>query len=184
MTPLSNWGTGTIAFIGDTDGLPPIPPEDPVEEDSDYVQEGVNISFGGNGVRNPGSGFFNGARNFSIVGGTFSTYPADAHVFHSWSSPGPAMNASSGSHRAPRRQSQAAMDLEAEWDGSRVDASSSNGNVQVAYDDEDAFGSSGKWKSDLPSRRNGSGGGGGVRSNFVIAAGDWPSWTGFMGAWA
>ena len=66
-----------------------------------------------------------------------------------------------------------------------MDASSSNGNVQVAYDDEDAFGSSGKWKSDLPSRHNGSGGGGGgVRSNFAIAAGDWPSWTGFMGAWA
>ena len=110
MTPLSNWGTGTIAFIGDTDGLPPIPPDDPVEED-DYVGEGVNISVGGNGVRNPGSGFFNGARNFSIVGGTFSTYPGDAHVFHSWSSPGTAMNASS---RAPRRQSQAAMNLEAE----------------------------------------------------------------------
>ena len=183
MTPISNWGAGTIAFIGDTDGLPPIPPEDPVEEDSDYVQQGVNISVGGNGVRNPSSGFFNRARNFSIVGGTFSTYPGDAHVFQSWSSPGTAMNASS--HAGPRRQSQAAMDLEAEWDGSRVDASSSNGNVQVAYDDEDAFGLSGKWKSDLPSRHNGGGGGGGgVRSNFVIAAGDWPSWTGFMGAWA
>ena len=183
MTPISNWGAGTIAFIGDTDGLPPIPPEDPVEEDSDYVQQGVNISVGGNGVRNPSSGFFNRARNFSIVGGTFSTYPGDAHVFQSWSSPGTAMNASS--HAGPRRQSQAAMDLEAEWDGSRVDASSSNGNVQVAYDDEDAFGLSGKWKSDLPSRHNGGGGGGGgVRSNFVIAAGDWPSWTGFMGVWA
>ncbi len=178
MTSINTWGAGKVAFIGSTEGLPPIPPEAPAEED-DYGEEGVNISFRGNGVRSPGSGFFNGARNFSIVGGTFNTFPADAQVFTGWSSPGATTSLSSRRGSSSRRQRQTTTDFELQWDGSRVEASSSNGNVQIAYDDEDAFGSSGRWKSEVvssDSRRAG-----GVRSNFVIT-GDWPSWTGIMGA--
>ncbi|KAF8313380.1 hypothetical protein F5887DRAFT_1237285 [Amanita rubescens] len=186
MTSINTWGAGKIAFIGSTEGLPPIPPEAPAEEDDYYDDGGVNISFRGNGVRNPGSGFFNGARNFSIVGGTFSTFPADAQVFHSWSSGGPTTSSSSRGRGSGsgRRQRPSTTNFELQWDGSRVDASSSNGNVQIAYDDEDAFGSSGRWRSDLASssdsRRAGSGG---IRSNFVITGdSSWPSWTGIIGA--
>jgi len=184
MTSINTWGAGKVAFIGNTEGLPPIPPETPAEEPDDYEEEGVNISFRGNGIRAPGSGFFNGARNFSIVGGTFNTYPADAQVFHSWSSAGPRTTTSSSSRRGPnirrsQRQTASTTDFELQWGGSRVEANSSNGNVQIAYDDEDAFGSSGRWKSEVASsdsRRTG-----GMRNNFVIT-GDWSSWTGIMGA--
>jgi hypothetical protein len=99
---IGTWGTRKVAFISSTEGLPPIPPETTVEED-DYEQGSVNIPFHGN----PRS--FNGARNLSIVGGTFNTFSADAQVFHSWSSAGPTTSSSSRGGSSSRHQWQTTM---------------------------------------------------------------------------
>ena len=179
MTTVHGRGTEKVMFIGSTEGLPPIPPETRDEErDSDSTP---NFFIRSNGVRSSGfphgGGFFQGASNITVVGGTFTTIPGDAHIFYNKPSGMAHSRRASGTRRR--------TDFESRWDGSRVDAFSANGNIHIAYDDEDAFGASGSWKSDVynSNSRRARGGAGGVGgyNNFVIT-GDWSAWTGIMGA--
>lgn len=180
MTTVNGRGSEKVMFIGSTEGLPPIPAQTRDEEWDGGAGEGDNVSsffVRGNGIRAStfpqGGGFFQGASNVTVVGGTFNTFPGDAHVFYNKSS---GMSNSRRTQRRPRTTTE----FELRWDGSRVDTFSANGNIQIAYDDEDAFGASGAWKSDVynsDSRRARSGG----YNNFVLT-GDWTAWTGIMGA--
>lgn len=177
MTTVNGWGSEKVMFIGSTEGLPSIPEQ---TRDEEREGDGDNVSsffIRGNGVRAStfpqGGGFFQGASNVTVVGGTFNTFPGDAHVFYNKSSSMP-------NSRRTQRRPRATTEFESRWDGSRVDTFSANGNIQIAYDDEDAFGASGAWKSDVynsDSRRAR----GGAYNNFVIS-GDWTAWTGIMGA--
>ena len=179
MTTVNGWGSEKVMFIGSTEGLPSIPAQTRDEGRDGSSAESNNTSnffIRGNNVRAStfpqGGGFFQGASNVTVVGGTFNTFPGDAHVFYNKSS------GTSNSRRTQRRPR--ATEFESRWDGSRVDTFSANGNIQIAYDDEDAFGASGAWKRDVynsDSRRTRGGG----YNNFVIT-GDWTAWTGIMGA--
>ncbi|KAK2459476.1 hypothetical protein APHAL10511_008510 [Amanita phalloides] len=141
----TNFGSrNAIVFIGDPpEGIPALSAD---ESDSDgHFDESDNV-FIFNETHIPGrGGFFNGARNFTVHGASFNFFPGDATIVQGASSSG-------SRHGHPRRSTESSSSsssssvFENAWQGHRVTATSSNGNIQIAYDDEHAFDLFGGWK--------------------------------------